>query len=214
MPLPFLPNAKPRNLKFRIANTLTVRLLSLFTVNFNFSSRYFILLSKSLSDAHLLFANNTMSSTYLIQDTPRLMNSLSNSFRYIFTSNDERLPPCEEPSSVSITTPFSITPLFRYLLISCITLSSFISRNYISLTTMTSADFCVFSIALQPWLLLSEHFTQTSLGTTRFLLSIYLPHLSCTIPCSYWASTWIAALPSYITLYVISVRQTRDLPVG
>ena len=77
---------------------------------------------------------------------------------------------------------------------------------------MTSADFCVFSIILQLWLLLSEHFTQTSLGTTRFLLSIYLPHLSCMIPCSYRALTWVAVLPSCMTLYVISVRQTRDLP--
>ena len=33
------------------------------------------------------------------------------------------------------------------------------------------------------------------------------------IPCSYWASTCIAALPSCMTLYEISVRQTRDLPV-
>ena len=70
------------------------------------------------------------------------------------------------------------------------------------------------SAAFRLRLLLSELSTQTSLGTTRFLLSIYLPHLSCTIPCSYWASTWMAALPSYITSYVISVRQTRDLPIG
>ena len=54
---------------------------------------------------------------------------------------------------------------------------------------------------------------QTSLGTTRFFLSIYLPHLSRMIPCSYRASACLAALPSYETLYVISVRQTRDLPV-
>ena len=33
------------------------------------------------------------------------------------------------------------------------------------------------------------------------------------IPCSYWASTCLAALPSCMTLYEISVRQTRDLPV-
>ena len=33
------------------------------------------------------------------------------------------------------------------------------------------------------------------------------------IPCSYWALTCCAALPSCKTLYVISVRQTRDLPV-
>ena len=32
------------------------------------------------------------------------------------------------------------------------------------------------------------------------------------IPCGYRASTWVAALPSCMTLYVISVRQTRDLP--
>ena len=63
------------------------------------------------------------------------------------------------------------------------------------------------------WLLLSEHTAQTSPGTTRFFLSIHLPYLSRMIPCSYWALTWIAALPSCITLYEISVRQTRDLPV-
>ena len=52
MPLPFLPSAKPRNLKFRIANTLTVRLFSLFTVSFNVSSRYFVLLSSSLLELY------------------------------------------------------------------------------------------------------------------------------------------------------------------
>ena len=64
------------------------------------------------------------------------------------------------------------------------------------------------------WLPLSRHTAQTSLGTTRFFLSIHLPHLSCMIPCSYWALTCCAALPSCKTLYVISVRQTRDLPVS
>ena len=66
MPFPFLPNAKPRNLKFRIANTLTVRLFSRLTVSFSLFSRYFVLLSKSLSDARLLFARSTMSSAYLM----------------------------------------------------------------------------------------------------------------------------------------------------
>ena len=56
-------------------------------------------------------------------------------------------------------------------------------------------------------------FTQVSPGTTRFFLSIYLPHLSLVIPCSYWASVCYAVLPSRKTLYVISFRQTRDLPV-
>ena len=63
------------------------------------------------------------------------------------------------------------------------------------------------------WLPLSRHTAQTSPGTTRFFLSIHLPHLSRMIPCSYWVSTWDAALPSCMTLYEISVRQTRDLPV-
>ena len=66
---------------------------------------------------------------------------------------------------------------------------------------------------LVQWLLLSKHSVQVSPGTTRFFLSIHLPHLSPVIPCSYWASTCVAALPSRKTLYVISVRQTRDLPV-
>ena len=59
-----------------------------------------------------------------------------------------------------------------------------------------------------------KHTAQTSLGTTRFFLSIHLPHLSCMIPCSYWALTWVAVLPTCMTSYEISVRQTRDLPVS
>ena len=81
---------------------------------------------------------------------------------------------------------------------------------------MTSADSCVLSTALlslERWLPFSKLSTQVSLGTTRFFLSIHLPHLSRMIPCSYWASACLAGLPSYETLYVISVRQTRDLPV-
>ena len=78
---------------------------------------------------------------------------------------------------------------------------------------MTSADPCAFSSSSQMQLPLSGHIAQVSLGTTRFFLSIYLPHLSPVIPCSYWASACFAALPSRKTLYVISVRQTRDLPV-
>ncbi len=81
---------------------------------------------------------------------------------------------------------------------------------------MTSADSCVLSTALLSlvrWLLLSKLSTQVSPGTTRFFLSIHLPHLFRLIPCSYWASACHAVLPSNVTLYVISVRQTRDLPV-
>ena len=78
---------------------------------------------------------------------------------------------------------------------------------------MASADFCVFSTALRLWLRLSAHSAQTSPGTTRFFSSIYLPHLPHAIPCSYWASTCWAALPSHIAFYAVSVRQARGLPV-
>ena len=33
------------------------------------------------------------------------------------------------------------------------------------------------------------------------------------IPCSYWASACLAVLPSCETLYVVSIRQARGLPV-
>ena len=78
---------------------------------------------------------------------------------------------------------------------------------------MASADFCAFSAALRLRLRLSAHSAQTSPGTTRFFPSIYLPHLPHAIPCSYWASTCWAALPSHIAFYAVSVRQTRGLPV-
>lgn len=78
---------------------------------------------------------------------------------------------------------------------------------------MASADFYAFSAALQLRLRLSARSAQTSLGTTRFFPSIYLPHLPHAIPCSYWASTCWAALPSHIAFYAVSVRQARGLPV-
>ena len=63
-------------------------------------------------------------------------------------------------------------------------------------TTTTSADFCTFSTIFRSWLSLSGHSAQTSPGTTRLFLSIYLPHLPYVIPCGYWASTCSVALPS------------------
>ena len=79
---------------------------------------------------------------------------------------------------------------------------------------MASADFCMFSAVFLIWprLLLSERSMQISPGTTRFFPSIYLPHLSRMIPCSYWASACRAVLPSCETFYVVSVRQARGLP--
>ena len=72
VPLPFLPNAKPRNLKFRIANTLTTLLLSLFTVSFKFSSRYAVLVPSSLFEVISLFDSSTMSSAQRTHGTPLL----------------------------------------------------------------------------------------------------------------------------------------------
>ena len=63
------------------------------------------------------------------------------------------------------------------------------------------------------WLPLSRHSAQTSPGTTRFFLSIHPLHLPYMIPCSYRASACKAVLPSCMAFYVISVRQTGDLPV-
>ena len=79
---------------------------------------------------------------------------------------------------------------------------------------MASADFYTFSAAFQQRLLLSERTAQISPGTTRFFPSIYLPYLPYMIPCSYWALTCCAVLPSCIAFYMISVRQTRGLPIG
>ena len=78
---------------------------------------------------------------------------------------------------------------------------------------MASADFCAFSAALQLRLRLSARSAQTSPGTTHFFPSIYLPHLPHAIPCSCWASTCFAALPSHIAFYAVSVRQARGLLV-
>ena len=78
---------------------------------------------------------------------------------------------------------------------------------------MASADFYAFSAALQLRLRISARSAQTSPGTTRFFSSISLPHLPHAIPCSYWASTCWAALPSHIAFYAVSVRQARGLPV-
>jgi hypothetical protein len=53
---------------------------------------------------------------------------------------------------------------------------------------------------------------ETSPGTTRFFLSIYLLHLFPAFPCSYWTSACLAVLSTQKTLYEVSVRQARDLP--
>lgn len=77
---------------------------------------------------------------------------------------------CEQPL-VSMFSAF----IWSFSPISAILRTPIDSALHLS-TTMTSADFCMFSTALQQWLLLSEHSIQTSLGTTRF----FPLHLSAT----------------------------------
>lgn len=85
-----------------------------------------------------------------------------------------------------------------------------------SKSTMTSADFLDFSYVSLHRLLLLNSFPQciskTSPGKSIIFLSIYLPHLHYLFSSSYRASVCLATLPIGTALYVISVRQTRDLP--
>ena len=63
--------------------------------------------------------------------------------------------------------------------------------------TMASADFSQFVVTTRPFKLsLLLRACETSPGTHTFFLSIYLPHLPHMIPCSDWALTCLAALPS------------------
>ena len=57
----------------------------------------------------------------------------------------------------------------------------------------------------------TPHVRRISPGTRMFLLTIYPPWLLNMFPYSYWASTCLAALPTY-SAFMISVRQASDLP--
>ena len=65
--------------------------------------------------------------------------------------------------------------------------------------TMASADFSPF-VVTHGFHTLFPSADETSLGTTRFFLSIYLPHLLSLIPSSYWTLTCLAVLSSIIAL--------------
>jgi len=57
---------------------------------------------------------------------------------------------------------------------------------------MTSADFLPFIVTMASYPVSTTD--KTSLGTTRFFLSTYLPHLPQLIPSSYWTSVCQATL--------------------
>ena len=69
---------KAEKSKFRIEYTLIAQLLSIFTLSFNFFSRYAVLVPSNLSAARILFAKSNISSAYRITFTPLPSNSLSN----------------------------------------------------------------------------------------------------------------------------------------
>ena len=135
MPFPFFPNVKPRNLKVRIANTLTTRLFSWFTFNFSVPSRYFVLVSSSLLAA-LAFRQQHDVVRVTDKYNSTLLILLVKLIQIDVCQQGGKISPCGEPSSVSMTTPFSITPLFKYLLIHWITLSSltFLRRIFRSIS--------------------------------------------------------------------------------
>ena len=119
----------------------------------------------------------------------RLINSCCCSFRYGRASS-------VVISSIPAAPLFAFTLLYALLRLSLCRIASKSSGCALSLSTptdsvlhlsatLTSADFCVLSDIYQCRLLLSEHSTQTSLGTTRFFSSIYPSSLPQTIPCSY-----------------------------
>ena len=58
---------------------------------------------------------------------------------------------------------------------------------------------------------IAPHVRRISPGTRMFLPTIYPPWLLNMLPYSYWASTCLAALPTY-SAFMISVRQASDLP--
>ena len=113
---------------------------------------------------------------------------------------------------LKVIPPFSVilkTPIDSVLRLAC-------PCFHVHIPTMTSADFCVFSTASFPCTVVTP-FRAFHADLPRY--HTFLPlHPSASFimhdPCSYWASTCVAALPSCITSYEISVRQTRDLPVG
>ena len=75
-------------------------------------------------------------------------------------------------------------------MISCNVLGSTVCNRWF---TMASADFSSF-VVTDGFHTLFPSADETSLGTTRHFLSIYLPHLLQIIPSSYWTSTCYAAL--------------------
>ena len=75
-------------------------------------------------------------------------------------------------------------------MISCNVLGSTVCNRWF---TMASADFSPF-VVTDGFHTLFPSADETSLGTTRFFLSIHLPHLPQLIPSSYWTSVCSATL--------------------
>jgi len=77
---------------------------------------------------------------------------------------------------------------------------------------MTSADSLQFVVTTHFFPIHLFHAPARPPRVLTHSFPLYLPYLPQTIPCSYWALTWLGALPSFAALYMISVRQARVLP--
>ena len=109
--------------------TLHATVFSRLTLRWSFFSMKFVMLSLTRSAARGVLQKITQSSAYRTNGCPRFSNSLSSSLRTMLLRSGLSGPPCGVPTLLSCTTPLTITPAFRYLCISDITLPSLIVKD-------------------------------------------------------------------------------------
>ena len=119
----------------------------LFTLRKSFPSMNGMIFFKVLSVLFLLLQKIMQSSAYRTNLCPLRSSSLSNSFSMMLLSNGLNGPPCGIPISVRSNIPFAITPAFRYLCISDMTLPSFMVLDNTSISLL--------------WLTVSKNFSKS-----------------------------------------------------
>ena len=103
------------------------------------------------------------SSAYLTNLCPLCSSSLSSSFSMTFPQSGLNGPPCGTPSMLAWKLPSSITPEFRYLWISDMTLPSLIVLDSTSISLL--------------WLTVSKYDCKSMLTTYTYPSSTYFLHL-------------------------------------
>ena len=119
----------------------------LFTFRKSFPSINGMIFLKVLSALFLLLHNIMQSSAYRTNLCPLRSSSLSNSFSITLLSSGLNGPPCGIPTSVRSNIPSAITPAFRYLCISDMTLPSFMVLDNTSISLL--------------WLTVSKNFSKS-----------------------------------------------------